>query len=86
MRVDGDFYVTVDNYGNAEYSICAPTLDYWDHPCYFGDATLDHELEFHQDWQGDGMYTQDFYWYECRNCGECIPAGASDAPNFDDDF
>lgn len=44
----------------------------------------DHEFEFHQDVQGDYVYTQTVQWLECANCGAHRPATWEDAPSYDD--
>lgn len=45
-----------------------------------------HEFEFHQDVQGDYVYTQTFQWLECANCGAERSATWEDEPSYDDDF
>ncbi len=46
----------------------------------------DHEFEFHQDVQGDYVYTQVIQWLECANCGAHRSATWEDAPSYDDCF
>ncbi len=42
---------------------------YKKHPCYIGNGEFDHDLESHQDEQGDGIYTMTYSWVECATCG-----------------
>lgn len=44
----------------------------------------DHEFEFHQDVQGDYVYTQTIQWLQCANCGAERSATWEDAPSYDD--
>lgn len=44
----------------------------------------DHEFVFHQDVQGDYVYTQTIQWLECANCGAERSASWEDAPSYDD--
>lgn len=44
----------------------------------------DHEFEFHQDVQGDYVYTQTIQWLECAHCGAHRSATWEDAPSYDD--
>ena len=44
----------------------------------------DHEFEYHEDTQGDYVYTQTVRWLECSLCGAERSATWEDAPTFDD--
>lgn len=44
----------------------------------------DHEFVYHQDTQGDYVYTQTVHWLECANCGAHRSASWEDAPSYDD--
>lgn len=44
----------------------------------------DHDFVFHQDVQGDYVYTQTIQWLECANCGAHRSATWEDAPSYDD--
>lgn len=56
------------------------------HPCWYGSvwdaillrAVMDHEWTVHQDWQGDGLWTQNYYWLECDFCRDTLPATYED--------
>lgn len=44
----------------------------------------DHEFEYHQDTQGDYVYTQTIHWLKCANCGAERSASWEDAPTYED--
>ena len=39
------------------------------HPCRIGYKKYDHDLEAHQDEDGDGIYTMTYSWLQCSRCG-----------------
>ena len=54
----------------------------WD--CGDGTPDEDHDWELKTDTQGDGMYTQQYHWLECCQCGKTKEATDADLDTGDD--